>query len=309
MKKISFLLVLGMIYMSANSQTIFTDFIDFETNNGQYFSIDSSQTFNIWQIGKPQKTFLNSSYSSPNGIITDTLNDYPVNNISSFQIQVHPSAGNCWGMGMMYFYHKYDFEQKKDGGYIEVKYDYDTTWTNIIFDTDPQVGTYASNMYTSKDTIKGHIPAFTGTSNGWVRSEFNWRWQIGVKKPFHDFLSIRFTMKSDSNNTNQEGWLIDNIYLKLDYCTSSINSISQKNNNTFIYPNPVNNISTLVFPNKQDVLTTIRIFDNIGREIKSMETYDSKVMIDKNVFSEGIYYYQITQNETIVGQDEFIVLK
>ncbi|MDA3953800.1 MAG: transposase [Bacteroidales bacterium] len=34
----------------------------------------------IWQIGTPNKTFFDSAYSSPNAIITDTVNYYPINN-------------------------------------------------------------------------------------------------------------------------------------------------------------------------------------------------------------------------------------
>ncbi|HEY0030587.1 MAG TPA: hypothetical protein VGC65_07505, partial [Bacteroidia bacterium] len=38
---------------------------------------------NVWQIGPPQKNTFTGAVSSPNVIVTDTLNYYPVNDTSS----------------------------------------------------------------------------------------------------------------------------------------------------------------------------------------------------------------------------------
>jgi hypothetical protein len=47
----------------------------------------ASNPNNIWQIGPPQKAVLNNSNSSPNVIITDTINSYPITDTSSFTIE------------------------------------------------------------------------------------------------------------------------------------------------------------------------------------------------------------------------------
>lgn len=308
MKQIYVLTILSIINYNTYSQVHYAASINFETNS-QLVEIDTSQTNNIWQIGIPNKVFLDSSYSAPLCIITDTINNYPINNFSSFQIKILPPPNSCWGIGYMYFMHKYDFEQNKDGGYIEVKYDNDTTWTNIIFDTDPEVFIQSSYFYSDTDTIIGNIPAFTGNSNGWISSGFWWAWQIGVKNYFHDSLTIRFSMKSDSINTNQEGWLIDDIYLQLGDCTGNISSNNLQIDDLNIYPNPVNNISTIEFANKSNVLTTVKIFDSIGKEVKCINSYSTKVQIDKNDFSNGIFHFKIFQNEDIISVGKFLISK
>lgn len=55
--------------------------------------IDTTMPNNLWQIGKPQKPFFSSSHSPSNAIVTDTINSYPINNDSYFDI-VHTGYGN-----------------------------------------------------------------------------------------------------------------------------------------------------------------------------------------------------------------------
>ena len=49
--------------------------------------LDTSAS-NIWQIGKPQKIIFDSASTVPNAIVTDTINFYPINNISRFGIKI-----------------------------------------------------------------------------------------------------------------------------------------------------------------------------------------------------------------------------
>lgn len=306
MKQITVLIILCMVSIIAFSQqTHYEANIDFE-NNIHLVQIDTTQILNVWQIGTPMKTFLDSAYTIPFAIITDTVNNYPINNFSSFQVKILPPPECCWGIGIVNFMHKYDFEQNKDGGFIEVKYDADTNWTNIIFDADPEIYINGYNFYSESDTISGNIPAFTGNSNGWVYSQFEWAWQIGVKSMFHDSLTIRFTMKSDSIETNQEGWLIDNIYLVLFDCTGDIDFINS--NFSKLFPNPIVDISCLIFENQFNKQTMINIFDLLGKKIKTIKTTSDKVMIKRNDFNEGIYSYQIIQDNVNIRSGKFVVI-
>ena len=70
----------------------------------QYLEIGNSAN-NIWQIGVPQKTFFNSSYSLPNAIVTDTLNNYPINNYSYFDLYIGE-------FNFPYYYSQMCFEMK-----------------------------------------------------------------------------------------------------------------------------------------------------------------------------------------------------
>lgn len=308
MKQILVFLGVCLVSVSSFAQTHYSASIDFE-NNSQLIEIDTTQTNNLWQIGIPMKSFLDSAYSAPYAIITDTIDHYQTNNFSSFQVKMIPPPGSCWGIGIMEFYHKYDFELNKDGGFIEVKYDNDTNWTNIILDTDPEVFINGYHFYTVADTITGGIPAFTGTSNGWIFSQFEWAWQIGVKSSFHDSLTIRFSINSDPFETNQEGWLIDNLNLQLYDCTSSIESYETKPYTSKVFPNPVIEKSEIRFTNELNTLSVINIFNNSGVIVKSVATRSNKIEILNKEFVKGVFAYQIIQNNETVGNGKFVIIR
>ena len=90
MKKIYIIIILAIIGLGANAQTNYTvgiwHVINFDTSY-KYIHIDTSGQ-NIWQVGIPQKTYFNSSYSPSRAIVTDTVNDYPVNNYSYFDLYI-----------------------------------------------------------------------------------------------------------------------------------------------------------------------------------------------------------------------------
>ena len=90
--------------------------------------IDSNSN-NLWQIGTPNKTIFTSS-SNKRSIVTDSINPYPINYFSSFQIIIignfHPYGFELW------FDHKYDTDQGKDGGCIEIYNEKERKWKNIL---------------------------------------------------------------------------------------------------------------------------------------------------------------------------------
>lgn len=63
------------------------EFFRFDSSN-IYLQIDTTSSNNIWQVGQPSKTFFDSAYSPVNAIVTDTINSYPVNNHSAFDIYI-----------------------------------------------------------------------------------------------------------------------------------------------------------------------------------------------------------------------------
>lgn len=296
------------MYVMSFSQKVFTASIDFE-NNSQFVHIDTTQFNNLWQIGLPQKSFLDSAYSPSFAIITDTTENYPTNKVSSFQVKIFTPSFTVWGGASMKFMHKYDFDANRDGGFIEVQYDDDTNWTNIVLDTDPSEYAYGINFYSLTDTIIGNIPAFSGTSNGWVSSEFEWGWHIPVKTFIHKSLTIRFSIKSDSVETEQEGWLIDNILLELYGSGGGIEDNNSKINLTKVIPNPIIEKSDIYFTNDLCKLTVLTIFNNSGIKIKSLETRSDKVEIESKDFENGMYYYQIMQNNEYLRSGKFVIVR
>jgi len=132
------------------------------------------------------------------------LNLYPINNFSTFQISFERSFFDfLYYHFMIQFKHKYQTDDGKDGGYIEISYD-GLNWTNIIKDT--LISIYSDppnlyNFYNETDTIVNGESAFTGQSDGWITSEFDWAWGAWD----YEWMTgneitpvIRFVFKSDS---------------------------------------------------------------------------------------------------------------
>ena len=68
----------------------FFDGADTSYNNSIIIKVDTA-TENIWQIGEPQKVIFDAPSTTPNSIVTDTINNSPINNVSSFTFGVNSS--------------------------------------------------------------------------------------------------------------------------------------------------------------------------------------------------------------------------
>ncbi|MBA3683111.1 MAG: hypothetical protein H0W73_18400 [Bacteroidetes bacterium] len=92
MKTIIFILF-TFVSLTIRCQTYNQFFDGFNTNpsNSIIVGIQTSST-NIWQIGAPQKTMFNSASTLPKVIITDTINTYPINNVSTFTFAIKNTA-------------------------------------------------------------------------------------------------------------------------------------------------------------------------------------------------------------------------
>jgi hypothetical protein len=308
MKQIIFLIFFTSTCIFNYAQELFNACVDFEHNHNSIV-IDTTQPSNIWQIGKPSKLIFDSALTTPFAIVTDTLNFYPPDNLSSFQLKAVTQANSCWGTGYLYFIHKFDTKLHEDGGYIEVKYGGDSTWTNIINDMDPVNGTIQTGFYNNSDTIIGKTPAFSGSSNGWVFSEFIWSWFLGAKSPEHDTLTIRFTFKSDSIQANREGWMIDNLCLKIDACGGGINQNESSILQSIVYPNPVKDYSFLEIQNNEFYPFDIGIYDLTGRIVKEIKNFrDKHYLIKESEFLSGIYNYRLIKENQELSHGKFVVL-
>ncbi len=88
---------------------------------------------NIWQIGESQKSVVNGAVSSPNIIITDTINPYAINDTSSFIIKF-PDMGGYSDFGTIEIegYYNVQSDNPNDFGMIEVSLDNGVTWIDAI---------------------------------------------------------------------------------------------------------------------------------------------------------------------------------
>lgn len=278
-----------------------------------YIEIDSSAQ-NIWQIGEPQKVFFDSAYASQNAIVTDTINDYPVNNYSYFDLKI-----GYFNYGTFYPYdifieikHKYDTDSLMDGGYITISYDSGQTWINIIDDNSfmywCQTPTWQNgNLYSTTDSLANGKVGFSGNSGDWVSTWFAWH-DCPVKSNSwfpSDTMIVRFNFFSDSINTNKEGWMIDDIRL---YAVDLGGSTRELGNSTFkLYPNPIQKTATIEFEAYYNNID-LEVY-NIQGQLLMQQSYSNSQSInfDSRELLQGIYFLNITADDKVLGQKKFIV--
>ena len=311
MKKSLFIIILSLLtsMLSAQSKSMgYYESITFDPPYPTYISInipdsillkiDTSLVGNIWQIGSPHKTIFDSAYSRPNAIVTDTIQPYPTNNFSAFTVKIFDPAWTGFYINdedHISFWHKFDTDSLKDGGYVEISYNNGITWTNIANDN---IGSWDDHFYnpyySSNPIIANGNAAFTGRSNGWLKSVIYGCNLNLLSNPYPVYL--RFVFSSDSNQTNKEGWIIDNI----DICLGCGNclGISETQNNEIIsiFPNPAS--YKLTIESQQQSETEILNIE--GQIIKRLNIKENKTDIDISDFSSGIYFMKLQNNDGII---------
>ena len=285
---------------------------DFENTNGPLtFSSNGNM---IWQIGLPAKPFFDTAFSAPNAIMTDTINPYPVNNVSSIilnNIDTSQSAVSAvHGRNTLTFLHKYQTTQFHDGCAVEVSYN-GITWQNFLVDTFWQNNSWPGtsgqefpnniNMYSLADTLYNFGYGFSGTSNGWVSSYIEWVWWIAVTGtnlfPMPDSMFIRFTFYSDSTAENLDGWMIDNISLT-GQDPSGIEENLFQSSAIVLHPQPSSEtVNVSMRKGIQGMFYSI--YDLEGRKVLSGRAHNM-FSIDVSSIDAGIYNLAIETDENKV---------
>lgn len=315
MKKLFSILIFLALNNSLSAQFniyIPIDTITFEETY-PYIELDSAVQ-NIWQIGQPQKVFFDAAYSSPNAIVTDTINNYTMDNYSYFDLKI--GEFNYPGMyGANVFLeikHKYDTDTFMDGGYITVSYDTGQTWVNIIEDTEvywcntPMSNNW--NLYSYFDTLSNGELGFSGKSDGWVTTQFGWA-LCPVKSnsnfDFNGMMLVRFNFLSDSINNNKEGWLIDDIVL---YGIEMGNSTHQLEHQQFkLYPNPILKTATIELDAYYNNIE-LNIYNFQGQFIRQEKYPNSENLnFDSQGLEQGIYFLKIKADGKEIGGQKVVV--
>jgi hypothetical protein len=224
MKKKLLILFLSLFQHGLNAQLISYEYCFDQVGNCAIYTMTDpepvlnidfvSNPNNIWQIGPPQKSVLNNSYSIPNVIITDTTNTYPINDTSSFTIEctaTEPSSSVHWSNFDFSFKYFVDSDTLMDYGLIEFSPDNGATWIDLI--GDPSYSSYLEWFVNGSTLTK---PILTGSSTGWVEAHVL-MWQLGVLldiQPGTNFL-WRFSFISDGVQNNRDGLMYDNIFISI----------------------------------------------------------------------------------------------
>ncbi|MEI6764314.1 MAG: T9SS type A sorting domain-containing protein [Bacteroidota bacterium] len=296
------LCVLGMpVSMQAQNKRWYGDtifpvrVINFDTIS-PYIIIDTAAN-NIWQTGVPQKIFFNSAYSPNSAILTDTINNYPPNNYSFFDLIIGGFNMSWYPFDIFIsIKHKFDTDTLADGGYITVSWDKGLTWTNIIEDWglyhNPSNCPEASNIYTMSDTLYTGAYGYSGRSNGWIQTVIPWH-DIAVKQwPPADTMILRFNFISDNIDNPGEGWMIDDIKL---FALDVLGAVDEVDTPIArLQPNPVSTSAEIILDRTYRT-AHIDIYDSKGTRVRQAEFSDcEKITLQRDYLVSGIYCLKLT---------------
>ncbi len=245
---------------------------------------------NIWKIGHSHKTVFNTAHSSPNVIVTDTLNPYPINDTSSFTIIHIASAG--WAtnypkvdIGGWYYVNS---DTITDHGYIEFSSDHGNTWFNLDSTINHGFCTWGAIQ---------ELPTFSGNSNGW--KHFYYCLNTATPVNFGDTILYRFTFVSDGIQTNKDGLMFDDLHFE-DWA-EGIQELSKLETVT-ISPNPFTSQTAISFSSEQKN-AIIRVINMIGEEIAQSTINGKQYTLDMSGASKGIYFAEIIDaNKNVVNK-------
>lgn len=236
-------------------------------------------------------------------IMTDTTDTYPTNANDWFTLQLNRAVNRG---AIITFRHKYQTTSQHDGGIVEYSYDHGANWTNLLDSCNdnasglPMIGITTSNFYTNSDTILSGGWGFSGTSNGWVNSAFQFptgpiplRTNISMNCLPTDTVYIRFRFVSDDTLETLDGWMIDDIRIDHDNYWSSVNDIA-KTETLKPYPNPSYD-GLINFPELEDRNYTTTITNITGNTIM---TSPYTPYLDLSAQPKGLYFYRVTNGET-----------
>ncbi|MBI4649254.1 MAG: T9SS type A sorting domain-containing protein, partial [Bacteroidia bacterium] len=266
---------------------------------------------NIWQIGPPLKNILDTTLTPPNVLITDTINPYPPNNISSFELRFRKPYGYdwlCWSYMTFGFSYKIDTDTLRDGFYIEISYNGSNEWTNILYDDVADV-IFFHGIYPETDTLFNGESGFSRIVDSvwdWGSFGCEWFWD-NENADLIDSAAIRVTFISDSIDTQKEGVMLDFIIVVVeDRCSVSVNAI-QNNKQVVIFPNPVTQESMIILPGNDFMVDNLIVYDVAGRVIIDDSDISNKILIGKYGLLQGIYFYTIISCNGTIYNGKFII--
>jgi hypothetical protein len=265
----------------------------------------NSTDSNIWQIGVPNKVFFDSAYSRNNALLTDTTRPYPTNNHSFFDLIIPLKFSNI----QVEFWHKFDTDTLKDGGFIEVSFDKGNTWKNLVNkDSVYHDRNCYNNLYTEKNFLSDKINGISGNSMTWKLAMIHFEIFILAKKEFIDTLMLRFNFISDSIQSNKSGWMIDNLVVWRIKPVGAVNEVSARKSFFQVFPNPMDEWTSIVIHSSLNTNNVLMITNLLGETIKEIkEFHNNETKISKEDISTGVYFIKLITDGNIVETQKLIV--
>lgn len=276
-------------FLKAQYWTQYFDGADTNSWSSLFVEIDTTDTNNIWQIGKPQKVIFDNASTIPNVIVTDTINNYPVNDTSRFSFSMVPPFS--FGIMALQWLQKLDYDHDSDGGIIEYSTDHGTIWHNAF--NDPYVYNFYGYQPENADTIGSGEYGFSGTDTTWRNIWLCFDYSF---MSLTDTFYFRFTSISDSVDNNKEGWMIDNFYTGI----TGVHTVKQEEQAEYlkIYPTPTKGIVNIEAQKLMQfhIIEKMELLNSDGRLVRTYGKSPTKFYIDISDLPNGVYYLSVTTN-------------
>jgi hypothetical protein len=278
--KFLYTLLLSLTSFGAFAQ--YSIYQNFETPNDDFrtnFYIDTVNcSNNLWQIGRPQKAFFDSAYSYPNAIVTDTLNQYPVNDTSIFYLTM---AGSYHALLSLSFYFKLDIDTLATAK-MELSGDGGLNWINPITEDTTFMFYWV-----------GGKPRFDTSTTGWRKFDLNMdTWSQSYPGSHFSFphyrtsdtIIYRFTFITGDSLVHHDGWIMDN-FRGLNTARVGMDKVEEIS--SVIFPNPSNG-TIFLRPNFRGTAEDrIVVYDMHGQQVYEAVPFGS---LPINLpLSDGVY--------------------
>jgi hypothetical protein len=298
MKKIyALIFILLLIKVNGQIPNYYYQYFEPNAQNNLLVTVGTN-TDNVWQIGAPSKTLFTAASTTPNAIVTLTSGVYPKGNVSTFSFAVaHYTTCNFCPYALQWN-QKLDMEFGKDGGIVEFSND-GQTWQNALVSSSTYQ--FYGFMPGSVSSTSGQA-CFSGTDNAW-RSI--WLCLSAPVANVNDSIFYRFTFRSDTVQTSQEGWMIDNVFAHV----TAMHPIKENSlpDRTLIYPNITNGMVNV----EARIKGTANKIDNIcltdldGKVIEDYGQNFAKTTLDLSKHPSGTYFIRVrigkvVENHTVI---------
>ena len=208
------------------------------------------------------------------------------------------------------FYHKWDMDSLTEGAWIDISYNNGLSWKNIIYDTAMLSNNWpfinSVNLYGVNDTLNNGIPAFTGSSDGWVLTQFQWIWFLVAKDyclPENDTILLRFHFLSDSNETAKDGWMIDDFFIDGIMFLGSIGEFENAEP-LKLWPNPVSDELYLRMDGQR--IFSAEVFSFEGRLVCAFNDPSGLEKLSLQQLKPGLYWVMVQSDDGKYGRQCFV---
>jgi len=247
---------------------------------------------------------------------------YPTSGTKEFRIGIEliddfeNSQSNKWDLGLWNYTDKvkykgsYSFTDSPDSNYkpsteriSKLKNGFDLTpFTNVSVTYYRRylidLGDTAFVEISADDINWLPVKAYTGSDIFWRKDNADISTFAGT---IYSNIKLRLRMKADAS-LEKDGIYFDNIEILTNQFALNIpqnnNIIPEKFSLGQNFPNPFNPITTIQFSIAEEALTTLKVYDAIGRQVavlvnerKSPGSYT--VLFDASQLASGVYYYKI----------------